>query len=104
MTVAAGDQFNVTAAVTPANPTTGDTITVTISGDDVLTTISAGTIGPLSLSLTAADGATTTITVPAVPYNLATATHESVKITSVSDPSGRRWTVGANGLTATAVA
>jgi hypothetical protein len=98
------DTWNVTGAVTPANPTTGQAITLTISGGDVLTQTVAGTIGPLTLNLTAADGATTTITVPAVPYQQVTSTPESVKITSVSDPSGRLWTVAANGLTASATA
>jgi len=98
------DQFNVTAAITPANPRTGDTLTLTISGDDVQTTETSGTIGPLSLSLTAADGATTTLTVDAVPYTLVTSTEESVKITGVSDPTGRVWSVADDGLTATATA
>lgn len=98
------DAFNVIAAITPDNPTTGDQLTLTISGDDVLTEIAAGTIGPLTLQLQAADGATTTLTVDAVPYQLVTATHESVKITGVTDPSGRQWTVADDGLTAAAVA
>jgi hypothetical protein len=98
------DQFNVTAAITPANPTTGDHLTLTISGDDVHTVTQPGTIGPLTLSLQAADGATTSIKVASVPFNLVTTTHESVKITGVTDPSGRVWMPAADGLTATATA
>lgn len=101
---APSDQFNVTAAITPVSPKTGDTLTLTISGGDVQTTETSGSIGPLSLSLTAADGSTSTLTVDAVPYTLVTSTPESVKITSISDPTGRAWTVAAGGLTATATA
>lgn len=99
----ATDQFNVTAAVTPANPKTGDTITVTITGDDVQTTTTAGTGGPLTLHLASSDGATLDFTVPSFPIQIVTATHESVKITGVTDPAGRTWTVAAGGLTASAV-
>jgi hypothetical protein len=103
-TMTSSDQFNVTATIAPDNPKTGDTLTLTISGDDVVTTTTAGTIGPLTLALKAADGATTEITVPEVPYQLVTASHESVVITGVTDPSGRSWTVAQDGLTATATA
>lgn len=95
------DTFSVSAALTPSNPTTGQTVTVTISGGDVLTTTSAGTI-TVTLHLTAADGATEDLTVSA-PYTKVTTTPESVKITGISDPQ-RTWTVAADGLTATAVA
>ena len=96
------DTFRVVGAITPANPSTGDTVTLTISGDDVHTTTVAGTIGPLTLALKAAGGGTTKITVAAVPCNVVTSTHESVVITGVTDPSGRVWTVSSDGLTATA--
>jgi len=96
------DTFKVQGTVTPANPSTGDTVTLTISGDDVHTTTVAGTIGPLTLALKAAGGGTTKITVAAVPCNVVTTTHESVVITGVTDPSGRTWAVAADGLTATA--
>ena len=98
------DTFNVTGTITPANPTTGQAITVTITGDDVLTTTQQGTIGPLTGQLLAADGATSTVTIAAVPFTLVTSTPESVKLTGITDPSGRLWTVAANGLSATAVA
>lgn len=99
-----GDVFSVTGVVTPANPTTGQTLTLTITGGDVLTQTVVGTLGPLTLILLAADGATSTITVPSAPYQQVTSTPQSVKITSVTDPSGRAWTIAASGLTATAVA
>ncbi len=100
------DKFNVTASFDKTTYTIGDPITVTITGDDVQTTILTGQVGPLTLHLTAADGATVDVTVPAVPVSGSVATHQSVKITGVTDTSAtpRQWTVGANGLTATAKA
>lgn len=96
------DTFNVTAALTPANPTTGQAITVTISGDDVHTDTVAGTI-EITLHLSAADGVTKDITVSA-PYQEVTTTHESVMLIGVTDSTGRVWTVDPGGLKATAVA
>jgi hypothetical protein len=98
------DTFNVTAAYDKASYNKGDTMTVTISGGDVLTTTSQVQSGTLSLTITAADGAVTTI--PLQPVNIAvtTATPESVKITGAVDSTGRVWTIGATGLTATAIA
>lgn len=94
------DQFSVTGAVTPANPATGDTVTVTITGDN--THSEAGSIGPITLSIGSPSGGATQITVDAVPYTKVS--HEPVTITGVTDPTGRTWAVAANGLTATAVA
>jgi hypothetical protein len=96
------DTFNVTAALSPANPTTGQAITVTISGDDVHTVTSTGSIS-VTLHLEAADGATDDLVVTA-PYQKITTTHESVKMVGVTDSTGRVWTVDAGGLKATAVA
>ena len=47
------DSFKVTGTVTPANPSTGDTVTLTISGDDVHTTWAPGRltiIDPVTLT------------------------------------------------------
>lgn len=100
------DVFNVTAALDKASYNTGDTITLTISGGDVLTST---TVTPTTytgtVNLAAADGATSvapfslTVDVPTT-----TSTPESVKITSVTDSSGRVWTVAPTGLSATATA
>lgn len=98
------DVFSVSAVLSPTNPTTGQTITLTAAGSDVLTTTTQSTIGPLTLSFKAADGATTTITVPSAAYTQVTTTPESVTLTGVSDPSGRIWTILPGGLTATAIA
>jgi hypothetical protein len=107
------DVFSVTAAwVYPAGKTsytTGDVMKFVISGGDVLTqtTTSNATLGPFSAPLVAADGATSTVNVPAtsVTVTTTTSTPESVKMSGPpTDPSGRVWTVAADGLSATATA
>lgn len=98
------NKFTVTGALTPANPTTGQTMTVTISGDNTVTSTVAGTIGPLVLRLAATGGATSDLTIAASTFTQVITTHETVKLVGITDPSGRVWTVAANGLSATAVA
>jgi hypothetical protein len=100
------DKFNVTAAYDKAAYNNGDTITVTISGNDVQTSVTQGTVGPLTLHLTAADTATTDITIPAQPVTITTTTPESVVLTGITDTSStpRVWTVAASGVAATATA
>lgn len=102
------DTFSVTAAYDAPSYNTGATMTITISGNDVLTqtTTQQAQSGVLTLTVTAADGATTTITVPPTTVNVTTTTStpESVKITGIIDSSGRVWTINSSGLTATAVA
>jgi hypothetical protein len=100
------DTFNVTAAYDKSSYNTGDTITVTISGGDVLTTTVQGQVGPLVLTITAADGVTIPLNVPQQPVSIPTSTPESVKITAVSDtsPTPRIWTISASGLSITATA
>lgn len=100
------DTFNVTASFDKSSYNQGDTMTLTISGDDVLitTTTTAEAVSG-TISLTAADGSTSTLTFPAgvtVNVTTTTTTPESVKMTSVTDSAGRTWTVAASGLTATA--
>lgn len=96
------DQFNVSATITPANPSTGQTVTVTISGDDVHTEPMTGTLGPLTLTVKNSDNTEYSFTVPAVPCTVISTTHESVKLVSVSDPTGRVWNPSVSGLAATA--
>lgn len=100
------DTFNVTGTYDKLSYIQGDLITVTISGGDVLTQQIQATIGPLVLTITAADGATTTVDMPAVPVTLTTSTPESVTITAVQDTNAtpRIWTISASGLSATATA
>lgn len=89
---------------------TGDTITATLAGEDVLTTTQTSSQALAgSFNLTAADGATSTLAFPAgatVNVTTTVATNESTKITGVADTqnAARVWTVAANGLTATATA
>lgn len=100
------DTFNVTAAYDKASYNTGDTMKVSISGDDVLTQSVTLSAGPLTLGIKAADGATETITVPATTVLGTTSTPESVVITSVTDSGTppRTWTIDPSGLFATATA
>ena len=104
------DTFNVTASYDKASYNQGDTIKVAISGNDVqtITTVTQGQIGPLALTITAADGATEVVNIPqtAVSISTTTTTPESVRITSVSDtsPTPRSWVIDASGLFITATA
>lgn len=98
------DTFNVTAAYDKPSYAQGDTMTITISGDDVLTETVQKNSGNLSITIKAADGATATIKLPPAIVNVLVSTNESVVISGVTDDSGRTWTVASSGLTATAVA
>jgi hypothetical protein len=98
------DVFSVTGAYDKASYNKGDTMTVTISGGDVLTQTVQQPSGTVTLTITAADGSTTTVVMPPEPVNVTTTSPQSVKITGVSDTSGRTWTIAANGLSCTAVA
>ena len=103
------DVFSVTAAYDMPSYTQGQTITVTISGADVLTANSTGTVGPLTIPIVAADGAKTTVKVPAENVTITVATPESVTIdtsTPIVDtsPTPRTWTVSASKLSITAIA
>jgi hypothetical protein len=98
------DTFNVSASYDKASYNKGDAITATISGNDVLTNTVSGNSAPFSLSATMADGSTASIAMPAAAVNVTTTAPESVRITSVSDTSGRSWTIAANGLSVSAVA
>lgn len=98
--------FNVTAAYDKPSYVQGETMTVTISGDEVHTSTSQGQIGPLDLTITSIDGDTEVINVPQTSVTITTSAHNSVKITSVSDtsPTPRTWTIDASGTKITAVA
>lgn len=56
------DVFNVTGSWDEASYTSGQTITGTISGGDVLTTTSQGQAGPLSGPISTADTAAAGLT------------------------------------------
>ena len=102
------DTFNVTASYDKTSYNQGQTITITIVGDDVLTQSSTTQqqAGAVTLTVTAADGAMTSIAVPPTLVNVTTVTTtpESVQITGVTDTSGRVWSISTGGLSATATA
>lgn len=110
---APSDVFDVTAAWSAASYTTGEDIVGTISGGDVLTqtTTTTETVGPVTVPIVAADGAQSTVSLPAVPVTVTSTstTPESVVIDTTrpivdSGPSPRAWVVSANGLSVTATA
>jgi hypothetical protein len=103
------DVFNVTASYDKTSYTQGQTITATISGGDVQTVGSQSQIGPLTIPLVAADGATSTISMPAEQATVTVATPESVVIDTTkpivdTSPTPRTWTVSANKLSISSVA
>lgn len=103
------DVFNVTAAYDKPSYVGGDVIKVTISGNDVQTVVTQSQIGPLDIPLKAADGATTTVHVPAEQATITTATPQSVVIDTSqpivdSSSAPRVWTVSADKLSITATA
>src|SRR5215813_4177541 len=102
------DVFNVTASYDKPSYTQGQTITVTISGNDVLTTTVNAQAGPVTIPVVAADGSVSTVTVGTVPVAITTTTPESVVIDTTrpivdTSPTPRTWTVSANKLSITAI-
>ena len=107
--VMSDDFSGVQAAWDKASYASGDTVTGTISGQDVQTTTSESTVGPLVVPLVSADGAKSTITFPAVPVTITTVLPESVTIdTSLpivdNGPNPRTWVVSADKLSISASA
>lgn len=103
------DTFNVTASYDKPSYNQGDIITVTISGDDILTQTMTGQIGPLSIPVVAADGAQGSVSLLQTTVTVTTATPESVIIDTTqpivdTSPTPRTWTVAANKLSISAVA
>jgi hypothetical protein len=107
------DTFNVTASWSAPSYTAGQTITGTISGNDVLTTTATttSTVGPVTIPVVADDGAQSTVSIPAVQVatTTTTTTPESVVIDTTrpivdSSPTPRNWVVSANKLSITATA
>lgn len=103
------DTFNVTAAYDKTTYNQGDKITVTISGGDVSTVAITSKVGPIAIPIIAANGATTTINIPAENVSVVTATPQSVVI-DISKPiidtsaTPRLWAVAANRLSISATA
>lgn len=110
---APSDVFDVTAAWSAASYTTGEDIVGTISGGDVLTqtTTTTETVGPVTVPIVAADGAQSTVSLPAVPVTVTTTT--TLPQSVVIDPSrpivdsgtsARTWTISADGRSITGTA
>jgi hypothetical protein len=100
------DVFNVVGTWDKASYNPGDTITGTISGNDVQTTTTP-VQEIVGVSLLAANGATTTYTFPPVTVNTVVATPESVVIDTtqpIVDSSGHTWQVSPNKLSITRTA
>jgi hypothetical protein len=103
------DTFNCTAAYNKPSYTAGEPVTVTISGNNTHSEVTTGQIGPLTIPLVAAGGATSTISVPQVPATTSSTTIEAVTIDPTrpvvdTSPTPRTWTISANKLSITAVA
>jgi hypothetical protein len=104
------DTFNVTPAYDKPSYDVGDVMKVTITGNDVQTTtvVTHGQIGPLALTVTAADGATEILNVPKTDVSITSTTSspQSVKITAVQDtsPTPHVWVIDPSGLFITATA
>lgn len=103
------DVFSVVGAYDKASYVGGDTIKITISGDDVLTSTSQSQVGPLTIPVVAADGATSTISMPAEQATVTTVSHQSVTIDpsrAVVDtsPTPRTWSISADKLSVTSTA
>jgi hypothetical protein len=101
------DKFSVAVTLDKAAYNAGDTITATLSGNDVQTTTVATPQGPFTGQVVANDGATLQVTIAAFTVNSTVAAPQSVKFDTtapIADPSGRKWTFGPDGLTATATA
>jgi len=85
----------------------GQLMTMTVTGitdtESVTSTLPAAT---LSIKFTAADGSTNTVNFPVPPVSQTIVSSPSVSLTSVTDSSGRIWTVaaGSGSLVATATA
>jgi hypothetical protein len=104
------DVFNVTASYDKPSYVGGDTITITISGDDVVTETTQSMIGPLVIPLVnPSNGSTSIINVPSEIATVTTTTSESVVIDTSqpivdSSATPRVWTVSGNKLFITSIA
>lgn len=97
------ETWNVTASFDKVTYNQNDTMKITITGGSVLTQTTQVSVSG-QVNVQSSDGATTTIPVGPAIVNVTTSTPESDKITSVTDGTGRVYTVSADGLSATAIA
>lgn len=96
--------WNVSGSYDKSAYNQGEAITVSISGDYTVTSTSQQQSGTLTLNLLSDDGTTTQIALPPTTVNVTTTAHQNVRVTSISDTSGRTWAIAADGKSATATA
>lgn len=90
---------------TPPNYTAGETMTITVSGQVKRTGDPTTETATLTGTLQATDGTQFTLTAQPVQVTRpGQVTMLNVTLVSLTDSSGRVWTVAANGLSASAVA
>lgn len=80
----------------------GETMTVTLSGNVVVT--SDITLTNLQANVSLSDGSKVNVVLPSTVIKDGQVSTLTGKLTSITDASGRVWTVASDGLTATAVA
>jgi hypothetical protein len=91
------DTFNLTASFDKASYLPGDKITLSVAG-----AVTSGTATPIeaTITVTAADGATTSISATSQVSDV----DEAWAITAVTDTAGRTWAVASDGKSATTTA
>ena len=104
-----GDTFNVVASYNQASYTAGQIIKITISGNAIQTIVSQSQIGPLVIPIIAADGVTSTISMPSEQASITTTIPQAVVIDTalpIVDTSStpRVWAVSTDKLSITAIA
>lgn len=85
---------------TTYNP--GERMTLTFTGGALKT--SDVTLSGLTATMTLSDGSNVNISVPSTVIKDGQVSNLTAKITSITDPSGRAWTVAADGLSAWSIA
>lgn len=80
----------------------GDRMTVTFTGGVVRT--SDVNLTNLNATMTLSDGSRVNIVMPSTVIKDGQVTNLTAKLTSITDPSGRVWTVAADGLSAWSIA
>lgn len=80
----------------------GDRMTITFTGGVIRT--SDVNLTNLSASMTLSDGSKVNLVIPATVIKDGQVSNLTAKFTSITDPSGRVWTVASDGLSAWSIA
>lgn len=80
----------------------GDKMTLTFTGG--VTRTSDVNLTNLSAVMTLSDGSKVNVVIPATVIKDGQVTNLTAKLSSINDPSGRVWTVAADGLSAWSIA